>query len=113
MKHWDKADGKNARAPRFPLHVPLLYRAAGQAEWHQGESENISRSGVLFWADDRMERGTPLEMGLVLLAGSEAPRAPQVVCFGSIVRAAPLGEDRPELAARIWGYRFVGTVRDA
>ena len=109
MRQWDTAEGRTARAPRIPLHVPLLYRSPGQADWQRGESENISRSGVLFRAPDVLDRGTPLEMGLVLVAGMDAP--PQVVCFGNIVRATPCSDDTAvTVAARILGYRFVGST---
>src|ERR1700757_4746552 len=40
-----------ARAQRFQLHLPLRYRRLGEAQWHIGTTENISRSGLLFQAD--------------------------------------------------------------
>ena len=36
------------RAPRFSLRLPIRYRTVGEPAWHDGTTENISRSGVLF-----------------------------------------------------------------
>ena len=37
-----------SRAPRFQLHLPLKYRRLDEEKWHEGETRNISRSGLLF-----------------------------------------------------------------
>ncbi len=39
------------RAQRFVLELGLQYRASGQTEWHEGRTENISHTGVLFRAE--------------------------------------------------------------
>ncbi len=39
------------RATRFSVHMPVRYRAIGEGEWREGHTENISRTGVLFWVD--------------------------------------------------------------
>src|SRR5215813_4306965 len=41
-----------ARAQRFQLHLPLKYRRLGEKIWHEGTTENISRSGMLFKAEE-------------------------------------------------------------
>jgi signal transduction histidine kinase/CheY-like chemotaxis protein len=40
------------RAPRFKLHIPIRYRPVGQQSWRKGTTENISRSGLLFHAEE-------------------------------------------------------------
>ena len=40
------------RAQRFNLHLPLKYRLLGEDGWHRGTTENISRSGLLFQAEE-------------------------------------------------------------
>ena len=40
------------RAQRFQLHLPLKYRRLNEEKWHDGETKNISRSGLLFQAED-------------------------------------------------------------
>jgi hypothetical protein len=84
----------------------LRYRTIGAAEWREGRIENISRSGVLFWTDHRLDADTRLEMSFVLpLIGNP----PGVVCRGHIVRTVlPNGQQAPVgLAATISTYRFV------
>ncbi len=46
------------RATRFDLHLPLKYRLVGESGWREGTTENISRSGMLFQAEeaDRSQR---------------------------------------------------------
>ena len=94
------------RAPRFEVHLPLRYRPVGAPDWEEGRIENISRSGVLFWAEHLLAVDTPLEMSFVLpLGGME----PGVVCRGRIVRTVPPGARGadPGLAATIAAYEFV------
>ena len=102
------------RAPRYPLRIPLRYRQSGEQLWHEGRTENISRSGVLFRTDHLMPLQTPIEMLLALPAevgGGED--AATVICRGRVVRTEPVtGEDvaaddaRPAVAATIAGYRL-------
>jgi hypothetical protein len=111
-------DLKNAaftRAPRFPLRIPLKYRSSGDPQWREADTENISRSGVLFRTDHPMPPRTPIEMLLALpveLAGGGA--AATVICRGRIVRTEAAGatnddstgDGRPAVAATIAGYRL-------
>ena len=39
------------RASRFPVRLPLRYRVVGSRKWDVGVTENISRSGILFYAE--------------------------------------------------------------
>jgi len=54
------------RAQRFQLHLPLRYRRLGEKDWHVGTTENISRSGMLFEADEVLQPNSQLEINLVL-----------------------------------------------
>jgi hypothetical protein len=100
---------ESGRAPRFALQLPVRYRRVGETRWHEGRTENISRSGILIWTDQPPTVDTLLEMSFVLPVGGTPPG---IVCRGRIVRTvlprAPHG--LPGLAARISTYRF---VRDA
>src|SRR5215472_188737 len=44
-----------SRAQRFQLHLPLKYRRLGEKLWHEGTTENISRSGMLFKAEEPLQ----------------------------------------------------------
>src|SRR5262245_22229982 len=88
------------RAQRFAIPIAILYRTAGETEWGSGQAENISRSGVLFRADRRMEPNTPIEI-LLDMPSAVATTAGTALRRGRIVRAvspSPL-EDRPAFAA--------------
>jgi CheY-like chemotaxis protein len=97
-----------ARAQRFQLHLPLRYRRIGEVEWHVGKTENISRSGLLFQADDALQPNSQLEINLVLPAEIAGLSGTEVVCRGEVVRTVERMGDAmtPALAARILQYHF-------
>src|ERR1700733_9128116 len=102
------AESAPARAQRFYLHLPLRYRRLGEKEWHAGKTENISRSGMLFEADEVLQPAAQLEINLVLPAEIAGLSATEVVCRGEVVRTVEhRGETvSPALAARILQYHF-------
>lgn len=96
------------RAQRFQLHLPLRYRRLGEQQWHTGTTENISRSGLLFEADEVLQPHSQLEINLVLPAEIAGLSATEVVCRGEVVRTVE-SEGKalhPALAARILQYHF-------
>jgi len=97
-----------ARAQRFHLHLPLKYRRLGEKNWHEGTTENISRSGMLFKADELLQPSAQLEINLVLPAEIAGLSATEVVCRGEVVRnvGPGNGELGPALAAKILQYHF-------
>jgi len=96
------------RAQRFQLQLPLRYRRVGEKIWHEGTTENISRSGMLFKADEALQPNSQLEINLVLPAEIAGLSATEVVCRGEVVRtvAPNSGALSPALAARILQYHF-------
>jgi PAS domain S-box-containing protein len=96
------------RAQRFHLHLPLRYRRLGDNDWHVGTTENISRSGMLFQADELLQPSAQLEINLVLPAEIAGLSATEVVCRGEVVRTVERGGETmpPALAARILQYHF-------
>lgn len=96
------------RAQRFQLHLPLRYRRLGEKTWHDGKTENISRSGMLFQGDELLQPAAQLEINLVLPAEIAGLSATEVVCRGEVVRTVePRGQTlNPALAARILQYHF-------
>jgi PAS domain S-box-containing protein len=96
------------RAQRFQLHLPLRYRRLGEKQWHVGTTENISRSGMLFQADESLQPSSQLEINLVLPAEIAGLSGTEVVCRGEVVRTIERrGETlNPALAARILQYHF-------
>jgi PAS domain S-box-containing protein len=96
------------RATRFDLHLPLKYRLVGESGWREGTTENISRSGMLFQAEEFIAPNAQLEINLVLPAEIAGLAAAEVVCRGEIVRTIDResGKVSPTLAAKILQYHF-------
>jgi PAS domain S-box-containing protein len=96
------------RAQRFQLHLPLRYRRLGETDWHEGTTENISRSGMLFQADELLQPSSQLEINLVLPQEIAGLSETEVVCRGEVVRTVEhVGNGlSPALAARILQYHF-------
>ncbi len=97
-----------SRAQRFQLHLPLKYRRLDEKSWHDGETRNISRSGLLFQAEDLLQPNVVLEINLVLPAEIAGLSPTEVVCRGEVVRTIkPAAEAMPPaLAAKILQYHF-------
>jgi PilZ domain len=108
----DPTNPASTRAPRYRLRIPLRYRPSGDHQWRDGDTENISRSGVLFRTDHLMPPQTAIEMLLALPAevgGSD--ESATVICRGRIVRTESAagndhGDGRAAVAATIAGYRL-------
>jgi PAS domain S-box-containing protein len=96
------------RAKRFNLHLPLKYRLVGENDWREGTTENISRSGLLFRAEETVSPNAQLEINLVLPAEIAGLASAEVVCRGEVVRTVEEGtsEVHPALAAKILQYHF-------
>lgn len=103
------AAGFTARAPRFSIMAPLLYRASGGRAWSEGTTINISRSGVLFWAEQDIDTNTEIEMRIEFPGKITGGTPANVVCHGPVVRkeSTQPPESRAALAASIVKYRFV------
>lgn len=73
-----------------------------------GTTINISRSGVLFRADQELTPSTMLEMQIVFPTEVTGEVPTKVVCWGPVVRTVPPepADGRPALAAAISRYRF-------
>jgi PAS domain S-box-containing protein len=98
------------RARRFNLQLPLRYRPLGEQSWRPGTTENISRSGLLFQAEDFLLPSAQLEISLVLPPEIAGLAATEVICRGEVVRTVQgRGQGQnvtPALAAKILQYHF-------
>ena len=97
------------RAQRFAIQMPLRYRRSGEVAWHEGKTENISRSGVLFQAEELLEMNTPVELSFALPVEVGGEAGAVVFCQSQIVRTVlpPATDARPALAALIRSYEFL------
>jgi len=96
------------RAQRFNLHLPLKYRPVGDLNWREGTTENISRSGLLFRAEEAMSPSAQVEINLVLPPEIAGLSPAEVICRGEVVRTidAETPAMNPALAAKILQYHF-------
>ncbi len=91
------------RATRFAIPISMLYREAGSPEWREGQTENISRSGVLFRAQKPIDPDTSIEMLIRIpleVGGNDAGLSK---CLARAVRtvAPVVAGARPAVAAAI------------
>ena len=106
-----------ARAARYTVKLTLRYRLAGSIEWEMGQTENISKSGVLFRTEHsgplfrrviRAEPQQPVELVLELPTINPESPVSRVRCLGEVVRAEdPEAPDMlPTVAATVHEYRL-------
>ncbi|MGH9789358.1 MAG: PilZ domain-containing protein [Candidatus Acidiferrales bacterium] len=96
------------RAPRFALQIPVLFRRPGEAEWREGTTENVSRSGVLLRAEEAIPDRAPLEIRMALPAQIPGAQGASIICHAQVVRTVgPNGDSRPACAASICDYNLV------
>lgn len=97
------------RAMRFSMEMPIRYRKAGEAPWHEGVTENMSRSGVLFRSDCTMDASAEVMMDFILPVEAPGGAGAEVECHGRVVRVEKHA-GKPyafRVAATISDYRFV------
>ena len=97
------------RARRFPLELPLWFRAGADEPWHRAKTLTISGTGLSFTARCRLRLGTRLQMRFILKVDSVRS---EVACRGRIVRLHPAQQKAGTLTygATIESYRL-GKVR--
>jgi hypothetical protein len=70
------------RAQRYPFQISLQYRKLDLPDWHECKTVNISRTGILFETDQKLDPLTGLEINV------HFPFLVKLSCQGSVVRAA-------------------------
>jgi PilZ domain len=98
------------RERRLKWTAEVQYRVKGNADWLVGQTENISRSGLLFTAPDVLEAGTELELALEMPLEIIGMPGTRVLCAGTVARVTRNdGEDVSRVATRIAGYELAKT----
>ena len=81
-------------------------RFDGEAGWHDGTTENISRSGVLFRGAGILRVDTPIEMRLVLPVGGEVQQLPELLdLLGNRACPACHGDSAAGVSGSDWIYQ--------
>jgi PilZ domain len=101
------------RERRLRHCVPVQFRTAGSAEWIEGMTENISRSGLLFRSASPLEVGSGLELIFEMPRELTGDANARVICDGALVRVEAVAATRASkqasflMACTIAQYRFV------
>ena len=88
-------DSYPLRAKRFPLQVPLHYQKVGVPQWFEGRTLNISRTGILFQADEPLPKDATLDIRV------DFPANVTLSCQGSVIRT-----ENDAFAVRIHSYQL-------
>jgi hypothetical protein len=100
------------RATRYDITGTLLYRQAGDSDWREARTINVSSTGLLYRAPPpALNTFTPVEL-VLMLPGLGAPVTGCVRCAGRIARFATAA-DAVLMAATIDQYRFFGSPAEA
>jgi hypothetical protein len=90
------------RAMRFVISVPLRYRVCSERIWHEGVTQNIGRTGILFLGEQLLNPGTQIELSFTL-PSEMAVAGVKVSCHGVVVRSS----EYPMIAANISHSRLL------
>ena len=94
------------RPRRFPLQLPVFYRAVGETEWHGGVTENISACGVAIRADEWDLPSTAVTV-VISLPSVEAETPACLIARGRVTRnLTPARMTAPVFAVQVKRYRF-------
>ena len=109
VEPWPAHDESSGPAPRFTVHLPLRYRIAGEDQWSAGALENVSRSGLLFHADQALPARAQIEITLTLPVEWAGRQTPEVLCKAEVVRLAKAKErvPAPAFAAKILDFSLL------
>jgi len=105
--------GWTPRDRRLRHEVPVQFHERGGAEWIDGTSVNISRSGLLFCSASPLETGTSLELILEMPAELTGDKPARVICEGTLVRVEAIPSPHRakdtefRMACAITDYKFV------
>jgi hypothetical protein len=87
------------RARRIQLSIPVRYRKSGAPDWHDGEIQNISESGVFLAATESLPEKTPVEMAFEMPVQISGRKNSPVLCSGQVARMKPKHGDAQHVFA--------------
>lgn len=82
------------RAPRFPLHLPVWFRAGHNEGWRETQTENISASGVFVRWTDPLPLDTTVEFRLTLPANDTSRAGGEIAGRGRVARVVETPVER-------------------
>ncbi|MFO1350065.1 MAG: PilZ domain-containing protein [Gammaproteobacteria bacterium] len=85
----DTTDDDRRISSRLPINSKIHYHIKGIMADAEGELDNLSETGAMIWADQKLSIGTELQM----VIESSDPAEPAIVITANIVRIHPLHKD--------------------
>ena len=82
------------RAHRYEIHTDIRFRPTAVKNWHIGETENISDTGMLVRALEAVPINTPIQLELYTPAPLSGVAQMPVICNGRVVRTFHALNDR-------------------
>ncbi len=98
--------GKQERAYRVHLEVPLYYRVLGSKQWVSARLVNISGTGILFHTFDELANGTRIEVNFHLPAVGKESAGGEVAGKAVIIRSVAAAVSAAEVAVKLIGPRL-------
>src|SRR5215469_10611482 len=98
------------RTRRFKLQLPLaIIRSGADRFTTNGQTQNISSSGVLFTAEREPDLGGPIEY--VITLNHDGAQAVSLRCMGKVLRSQPslpsVNSSAYQVAATLERYEFI------
>ncbi len=87
---------------RFQLSLPLKYHVVGERGWHDGQSDNMSLTDILFRGEDPVEVGRTINLRVFLPRASKSQRGGAILSRATVTQSRVL-DDRP-------GQAFIAAV---
>ena len=87
------------RADRVAVAVPVRYRTAGDEEWVQGRSINMSESGLIFEPTE-LSPGARIDVIFALSMPIGAMLSGKLLCSAHVVRTTTAGATGARFAER-------------
>lgn len=87
-----KADSERRAGSRIATTVPARVRTAGEAD-HTAQTRDVSANGIFLYTKSRMEKGTEVELVLILPPELTSGERCWVCCHATIVRVEENGSD--------------------
>jgi hypothetical protein len=105
----DLPDHSRDRPLRYAIRTDVRYRQAGHRDWHDGCTENISRSGILIRTRHMLALSTRIEVLLALPVELGGQGGTPVIGHGRVVRAEPPANDDADATLAAFIAEYVAT----
>ncbi len=109
LRRCGKKTAWTPRERRLKHIVTVQFRVVGSKMWHEGTTENISKSGVLFQSEDSFQEGVGLELVFEMPKELTGDEAAPVLCKCSVARVTVSQKEATvyHIACSVKDYEFL------